>query len=76
MIGFSAAMITAKTMALRVAPNPGYVTALLLIAPIFIFALNKHYKIPDSVSVRAGFAMMFFLFLLAVLVNGNYGIID
>lgn len=76
LIGFSAAMITAKTMALRVAPNPGYVTALLLIAPIFIFALNKHYKIPDSVSVRAGFAMMFFLFLLAVLVNGNYGIID
>lgn len=76
LIGFSAAMIIAKTMALRVAPNPGYVTALLLIAPIFIFALNKHYKIPDSVSVRAGFAMMFFLFLLAVLVNGNYGIID
>lgn len=76
LIGFSAAMITAKTMALRVAPNPGYVTALLLIAPIFIFALNKHYKIPDSVSVRAGFAMMFFLFLLAVLVNGNYGITD
>ena len=76
LIGFSAALITAKTMALRAAPNPGYVTALLLVAPFFVFALNRHYKIPDNVSVRAGFAMMFFLLLLAVLVNGNYGIND
>ena len=76
LIGVSAALITAKTMALRAAPNPGYVTALLLVAPFFVFALNRHYKIPDNVSVRAGFAMMFFLLLLAVLVNGNYGIND
>lgn len=76
LIGFSATLITAKTMALRAAPNPGYVTALLLVAPFFVFALNRHYKIPDNVSVRAGFAMMFFLLLLAVLVNGNYGIND
>ena len=76
LIGFSAALITAKTMALRAASNPGYVTALLLVAPFFVFALNRHYKIPDNVSVRAGFAMMFFLLLLAVLVNGNYGIND
>lgn len=76
LIGFSAALIIAKTMALRAAPNPGYVTALLLVAPFFVFALNRHYKIPDNVSVRAGFAMMFFLLLLAVLVNGNYGIND
>ena len=76
LIGFSAALITAKTMALRAAPNPGYVTALLLVAPFFVFALNQHYKIPDNVSVRASFAMMFFLLLLAVLVNGNYGIND
>lgn len=76
LVAFSAALITAKTMALRAAPNPGYVTALLLIAPLFIFVLNRHYKIPDTVSVRTGFAMMFFLLLLAVLVNGNYGITD
>ena len=76
LIGFSAALITAKTMALRAAPNPGYVTALLLVAPFFVFALNRHYKIPDGVSVRAGFAMMFFLLLLVVLVNGGYGISD
>ena len=50
--------------------------ALLLVAPLFVFALNRHYKIPNGVSERAGFAMMFFLLLLAVLVNGNYGIID
>jgi hypothetical protein len=76
LIVFSAVLITAKTMALRVAPNPGYVTALLLIAPIFIFTLNRYYKIPDNVSVRAGFAMIFFLLLLVLLVNGNYGIND
>ena len=76
LILFSTLLIVAKTMALRVAPNPGYVTALLLIAPIFIFALNRFQKIPDEVSVTEGFAMMFFLLLLVVLVNGNYGILE
>ena len=76
LISFSAALITAKTLALRVAPNPGYVTALLLTAPIFVFVLNKSSKIPDNISVKAGFSMIFFLFLLILLVNGNYGITD
>lgn len=76
LVAFSAVLITAKTMALRMAPNPGYVTALLLIAPIFIFLLNRYYKIPDGVSLRAGFAMIFFLILMVVLVNGGYGIND
>lgn len=76
LIGFSAALIISKTMALRVAPNPGYVTALLLVSPLFIFALNRHYKVSDGVSARAGFAMIFFLLLLAVLVNGGYGVND
>ena len=76
LVTFSSLLIIAKTMALRIAPNPGYVTALLLIAPLFIYALNRHCKISDTISLEAGFAMIFFLVLLAFLVNGNYGITD
>lgn len=76
LITFSSLLIIAKTMALRIAPNPGYVTALLLIAPLFIYALNRHYKISDNVSVEAGFAMIFFLVMLVILVNGSFGIND
>lgn len=75
LISFSSLLIIAKTMALRIAPNPGYVTALLLIAPLFIHALNRHYKISDTVSLEAGFAMIFFLILLAALV-GSAGVSD
>lgn len=70
LVSFSSLLIIAKTMALRIAPNPGYVTALLLIAPLFIHALNRHYKISDTVSLEAGFAMIFFLILLSALVAG------
>jgi len=76
LISFSLMLITAKTLALRVAPNPGYVVALLLVAPLFVFALNQSLKIPDSISIREGFAMIFFLALLMVLVNGKFGITD
>ena len=75
-VSFSAALITAKTLAMRVAPNPGYVVALVLTAPIFVFALNRYNKVPDNVSVKAGFAIIFFLLLMIVLVNGHYGITD
>ncbi len=75
-ISFSAALITAKTVAMRVAPNPGYVAALLLTSPIFVFMLNRYNKVPDNVSVKAGFSMLFFLIMLLLLVNGNYGIMD
>ena len=76
LVSFSLMLITSKTLALRVAPNPGYVVALLLVAPIFVFALNQSHKIPDDISVREGFAMIFFLALLMVLVNGKFGITD
>ncbi len=75
-IGFSSALIIAKTLALRVAPNPGYVTALLLTAPIFVFALNKYNKIPDNISLKAGFSMIGFLLALILLVAENSAIID
>ena len=75
-ISFSAALITAKTLALRVAPNPGYVTALLLTAPLFVFALNKYNKIPDNISIKAGFSMIGFLIALIILVAGNFGVTD
>ncbi len=75
-VSFSIVLITAKNIALRVAPNPGYVMALVLTAPIFVFLLNKYNKVPDNVSVKAGFSMIFFLILLVILVNGNFGIAD
>lgn len=74
LVMFSSMLIVAKTMALRIAPNPGYVTALLLIAPLFIYALNQKNKIMDNVSVHAGFAMIFFLVLLVLTVNGDYNV--
>lgn len=75
-VAFSAALITAKNIALRIAPNPGYVMCLVLTAPIFVFLLNKYNKVPDDVSVKAGFSMIFFIVLLVVLVNGNFGVTD
>ncbi len=75
-VSFSAALIAAKTMAMRLSPNPGYVVALLLTAPLFVFALNKYNRIPDNVSVRAGFSMLFFLLLLLMVVNGQYDVGD
>lgn len=76
LVTFSSLLIIAKTMALRIAPNPGYVTALLLISPVFVYALNRNYKISDTISLKAGFAMMFFLALLVLVVNGNYGVAE
>ena len=76
LISFSAALITSKNMAMRLAPNPGYVVALVLTAPIFVYLLNKQTKTPDNLSVKAGFSMIFFLFLIMLLVTGNYGIKD
>lgn len=76
LISFSAALITAKNVALRIAPNPGYVMCLVLTAPIFVFLLNKYNKVPDNVSIKAGFSMIFFIFLLIILVNGGFGVVD
>ena len=71
LVMFSILLIIAKTMALRLAVNPGYVAALLLVVPLFTLALNRHYKIADTVSPEAGFAMIFFLSLLVLLVYGG-----
>lgn len=75
-VGFSAALIAAKTMAMRLSPNPGYVVTLLLTAPVFVFMLNRGIKASNRLSAKAGFAMIFFLFLIMLLVNGNYGVTD
>ena len=75
-ISFSAILIAAKTMAMRLSPNPGYVVALVLTAPIFVFLLNKQLKIPDNISLKAGFSMLFFLALLMLVVTGNWGVND
>ncbi|MBE6444521.1 MAG: hypothetical protein E7019_00475 [Alphaproteobacteria bacterium] len=75
-VGFSAILIASKTMAMRLSPNPGYVVALMLTAPIFVFFLNKYNKIPDNVSIKVGFCMVFFLVLLMLIVNMGANVID
>ncbi len=74
-VSFSAALIAAKTMAMRLAPNPGYVVTLLLTAPIFVYLLEGNKK-TSSVSEKAGFAMLFFLFLIMILLVDNFNIND
>ena len=73
---FSACLIAAKTMAMRLAPNPGYVVTLLLTAPIFVYLLSSERKNKSDISERAGFAMLFFLFLIMILLVDNFNIID
>ena len=75
-VGFSAALIAAKTMAMRLSPNPGYVVALLLTAPIFVYLLTRNSKASGGFTEKAGFAMIFFLILIMLLVNGNFNIVD
>lgn len=75
-VGFSAVLIASKTMAMRLSPNPGYVVALMLTSPIFVFLLNKYGKVPDNVSVKAGFSMVFFLILLMIVVAGGANVVD
>ncbi len=75
-VGFSAALIAAKTMAMRLSPNPGYVVALLLTAPIFVYLLTRNSKASGGFTEKAGFAMIFFLILIMLLVNGNFNISD
>ena len=74
-VSFSAALIAAKTMAMRLAPNPGYVVTLLLTAPIFVYLLEGNKK-ASSISEKAGFAMLFFLFLIMMLLVNNFNIND
>ena len=74
-ISFSAALIAAKTMAMRLAPNPGYVVTLLLTAPIFVYLLGENKKV-SGISEKAGFAMLFFLFLIMMLLVDNFNIND
>ena len=75
-MGFSAALIAAKTMAMRLAPNPGYVVTLLLTAPIFVFLLSSRSKASGKLTEKAGFAMLFFLIMIMMLINGNFNIND
>ncbi len=70
-VGFSAALIIAKTLALRISPNPGYVVALLLTAPLFVYVLSPQYKKENKLSEKAGWAMLFFLSLIMLLVNAG-----
>ena len=76
LVSFSAALIAAKTMAMRLAPNPGYVVTLLLTAPVFVYLLNVRTKTKSIANTKSGVAMLFFLLLIMVLVNGNFEVTD
>jgi len=75
-VSFSAALIVAKTLALRISPNPGYVVTLLLTAPLFVYVLSPKADNPAKVTEKAGWAMLFFLALIMLLVNSGKGIYD
>jgi hypothetical protein len=64
-------------MAMRLYPNPGYVVTLLLTAPIFVYLLSRNKtKTSNGLSEKAGFAMLFFLAIIMLLVNSNLGVSD
>lgn len=63
LIAFSTVLITSKTLALRYAPNPGYVVATLLTSPLIAESIKKR-------SLRftpAAWSTIIFLFLLLTL---------
>lgn len=65
LIIFSTILITAKSMALRLAFNPSYVVAMLLISPIFADLLNnKKFKINDNCIIFFTFILLLILFSL------------
>lgn len=74
-VGFSCALIAAKMLAMRLAPNPAYVVTLLLTAPIFVQLLDDGHKYNHD-DDRAGFSMIFFLILLMIVTAGGFGITD
>lgn len=74
-VGFSCALITAKTLAMRLAPNPAYVVTLLLTAPIFAHLLNGGHR-NDKHAGKAGISMIFFLIMLMLLTAGRFGVTD
>lgn len=75
-VSFSAALIAAKTMAMRLSPNPGYVVTLLLTAPLFVYMLSRNSKSNGKLAEKAGFAMLFFLVMIMILINGNFDVVD
>lgn len=62
LITFSTILITAKTLALRLATNPGYVVAMLLLSPMFAEVIKTHHFKPKPP------AMLVILFLLLLLI--------
>ncbi len=65
LIAFSTILITAKTLALRIAENPGYVVAMLLLSPMFADIIQKK----QIIITQASFYVIFFLVLLLLLVS-------
>ena len=65
LIFLSIVLITAKTLALRIAANPGYVMVILLLSPLFGTILStRTVTIP-----RTAYPMLFFLILFLIWVT-------
>ena len=65
LIAFSTVLIAAKTLALRLAENPGYVIAMLLLSPMFAEVLNTgRVRLRPSVILVLVFLLLL-LFLVA-----------
>lgn len=64
LVGFSMVLITAKTLALRLADNPAYVVAMLLLSPMFAEVIQTR-KLIFTIDVKL---VLFFLLALLVLV--------
>lgn len=55
--------------AIQTAPNPGYVAAIIMLAPVWIMLLHRARGIPDDASPRAALVMVAGAVLLAVVAS-------
>lgn len=63
LILFSTILIIAKTIALRLAPNPGYVVAILLTSPLFT-GIIQHQKITITTAILLTYSLLIALLIL------------
>lgn len=56
-----------KNFAFMQAPNPAYVTVIMLLSPIWVTSFNKITKYPDKTNIRAGLGVVFGIVMLTLL---------
>lgn len=63
-IGFGSFLV-----ALKLSPNPAYVTAISTLAPVWIMLYHKHYNIPDEGDKRTALLMVLSAIMLVLLTS-------